>query len=59
MKKYATEILSFVLLAAGLVMRSSCPDVFRAEWVEMVYFLAAFLPVGIPVLREAAEYILK
>ena len=59
MKKYAPEILSFVLLAAGLVMRSSCPDVFRAEWVEMVYFLAAFLPVGIPVLREAAEYILK
>ena len=55
MKRYVAEFVSFVLLVGGIILRAEDVGAFQSSWVQMVYFLVAFLPVGIPVLREAWE----
>ena len=57
MKKYIPEILSFVLLALGIWLRSHATDLFPFQGAELLYFLIAFLPVGVPVVKEAWECI--
>ena len=57
MKKYISEILSFVLLALGIWLRSHATDLFPFQGAELLYFLIAFLPVGVPVVKEAWECI--
>ena len=55
MKRYVAEFVSFVLLVGGIILRAEDVGAFQSSWVQMVYFLVAFLPVGVPVLREAWE----
>ena len=55
MKKYTAEIISFVLLIGGMALRAGGFGAFQDSWVQLIYFLVAFLPVGIPVLKEAWE----
>lgn len=51
--------LSFVLLVAGLVLEHSGVAWFSVGGVELAWYLAAFLPVGLPVLHEALEKVLQ
>lgn len=55
MKKYSKEIISFLLLLAGIVMQSEGVEWFRASGVRLVWYAAAYLLVGWPVLKEAFE----
>ena len=59
MKRYVAEIISFVLLMGGIALRAEGIEAFRNTWVQSVYFLVAFLPVGMPVLKEAWECFCK
>jgi Cd2+/Zn2+-exporting ATPase len=47
-------VISAVLLLAGLCMEHTT-SLFSATYIALVYYLVAFLPVGIPVFREALE----
>lgn len=46
-------LTSFVLLGIGLFLRHSGTSWFAYAGIELVWFLVAFLPVGLPVLQEA------
>ena len=59
MRKYGIEIISFVLLAVGIVLGAADASWFHAGGVACVWFLAALLPVGLPVLRESWESLRK
>ena len=55
MKKYIPEIISFLLLAVGICLRATQAELFQSSLWQFCYFLVAFLPVGLPVLKEAGE----
>lgn len=59
MKQYAKEIVSFILLVGGIGMTWGNVVWFDEGYVRMVWYLVAFLPVGVPVLREAAGCLLE
>ena len=51
--------ISFVLLVIGLIGKYSGISWFAESWIEAIWFLVAFLPVGLPVMREAWEAALQ
>ena len=54
----ALPILSFILLVAGLISGHMGQSWFSPA-VKLVWYLAAFLPVGLPVMREALHKTLQ
>lgn len=57
-KAFVAPAISFVMLAAGLLMGHVGVEPFESEGiVELIWYVAAFLPVGLPVVKEAAERI--
>lgn len=54
----ALSILSFILLVAGLILGHTGQDWFSPA-VRLVWYLTAFLPVGLPVMREAYHEALR
>ena len=51
--------VSFVLLVIGLIGKYSGISWLAESWIEAIWFLVAFLPVGLPVMREAWEAALR
>ncbi|MDD2953341.1 MAG: heavy metal translocating P-type ATPase [Parabacteroides sp.] len=51
--------VSFILLVIGLIGKYSGISWFAESWIEVVWFLAAFMPVGLPVMREVWEAALR
>lgn len=51
----ARIVLSSVLLVTGMVLNHLHQDWFMRPAINLAWFLAAFLPVGLPVVREAIE----
>lgn len=47
--------ISFVLLMAGIIGSAAGVAFFADRWLSLAWYLAAYLPVGIPVLKEAWE----
>lgn len=47
--------LSFILLAGGIIMNALDSALFHERYVALVWYILAYLPVGIPVMREAWE----
>jgi Cd2+/Zn2+-exporting ATPase len=45
-------IISAILLLVGIILQH-CSSLLDAQWISVVYYLVAFLPVGVPVFREA------
>ncbi len=56
-KTYGLPLLSFAMLATGIILHIAGVRFFRAEGVELLWYTLAYLPVGIPVWREAWESI--
>lgn len=52
-------VISFVMLVAGLVMDHAGWELFLWPAVRSVWYILAFLPVGIPVIREAWEAVCR
>jgi Cd2+/Zn2+-exporting ATPase len=56
---FLPAILSFVLLCTGVVMDNWIAQTWFTDWVRTMWYIAAYIPVGIPVLRDAAKSILR
>jgi len=51
--------ISFVILMSGLMMDYLLPQPWFTDWVRILWYTAAYIPVGWPVLREALESIMN
>ncbi|TYP94441.1 Cd2+/Zn2+-exporting ATPase [Sphingobacterium allocomposti] len=58
-KMFLPAIISLVLLLAGIAMDNWFPQAWFTDWVRIVWYVAAYIPVGLPVLKEAVESIGK
>ena len=59
MKQYVKEIVSFILLVGGIGMTWGNATWFGEGHVRAMWYAVAFLPVGLPVLREAVGCLWK
>ena len=59
MKKYSAELISLILLLGGIILAWNDVVWFRSDIFRLIWYLVAFVPVGIPVLLEAVECISK
>ncbi|MCE7923053.1 MAG: cadmium-translocating P-type ATPase [Haliscomenobacteraceae bacterium CHB4] len=58
-REYLPAIASFVLLLGGIAMDEYIQPRFFKGWLRLVWYLAAYLPVGLPVLKEAVPAVGK
>ena len=58
-KLFLPSIISFVLLIIGIGFDNYIPQDWFTVYVRIVWYAIAYLPVGLPVLREAYESIVK
>ncbi|MDI9878550.1 heavy metal translocating P-type ATPase [Flectobacillus longus] len=56
---FLPAIISFILLGIGLTLDNWIQPVWFTGWTRMVLYLIAYIPVGLPVMKEAWESILK
>ncbi len=59
LKDYWKISLSALLLFSGIIMNASEVPFFQQKYVSLCWYLLAYLPVGLPVLKEAWESICK
>ncbi len=55
LQEYGNILLSALLLAAGLIMNALETACFQGNAIRFAWYAIAYLPVGMPVLREAWE----
>lgn len=58
-KMFLPAIISLALLLAGIAMDNWFPQTWFTDWVRIIWYVVAYAPVGLPVLKEAAESIRK
>lgn len=58
-KVYLPAGISFVLLLSGLVLDNLLPNTFFEGYVRLAWYIIAYLPVGLPVLKESTELCLQ
>lgn len=56
---FLPAIISFVILLLGIAFGNYIKPTWFKGWVRLVWFLAAYIPVGLPVLKDAYKSILK
>ena len=56
---FLPAIVSLVILLIGIVLDNFFPQEWFQDWVRIVWYAVAYLPVGLPVLKEAYESIAK
>jgi len=56
---FLPAIISLVLLLLGVALDNYIPTEWFKGWVRILWYGAAYIPVGIPVLKEAFESITK
>jgi len=56
---FLPAIVSLVILLIGIVLDKFFPQEWFQGWVRIVWYAVAYLPVGLPVLKEAYESIAK
>lgn len=59
-KTYIPAIISFVMLISGIAMDYfDSPELFQNPYIRLGWYIMAYLPVGLPVMKEAGEAISK
>lgn len=58
-KMFLPAIISLALLLAGIAMDNGFPQTWFTDWVRIIWYVVAYAPVGLPVLKEAVESIRK
>jgi Cd2+/Zn2+-exporting ATPase len=58
-REYLPAIISFVLLLAGIALENWLKADWFTGWIRLVWYSAAYIPVGLPVLKEAFGAISK
>ena len=56
---FLPAIISFVILLLGIAFDNYIKPAWFTDWVRLVWFLAAYIPVGFPVLKDAYKSIIK
>ena len=56
---YIRAGISFTLLIAGIIISATDMAWFENKWVQLAWYLIAYIPVGVPVMIEAWEAIRK
>ncbi|PJJ64211.1 heavy metal translocating P-type ATPase [Chryseobacterium geocarposphaerae] len=56
---FLPAIISFVLLLVGIALDNYIKQDWFVGWIRLVWYLVAYIPVGLPVLKEAYESITK
>lgn len=56
---FLPAIISFALLLLGIAFDNYIKPAWFTGWVRLVWFLAAYIPVGFPVLKDAYKSIIK
>ncbi len=59
MRLFLPAIISFLLLLIAILIDNFFPQDWFYGWIRIVWYVAAYLPVGFPVIKEAWESILK
>ena len=58
-RAYLPAIISLTFLIGGITIDKLVPQFFAAEWQRLAWYLAAYLPVGLPVVVKAIKVIVK
>jgi Cd2+/Zn2+-exporting ATPase len=58
-KMFLPSIISLILLLTAIAFDNYFPQAWFVGWVRFAWFCVAYIPVGLPVLKEAFESILK
>ena len=58
-KQYLPAIISFVILLIGIASDNYFKPAFFTGYIRLAWYAIAYLPVGLPVIKEAWEAILK
>lgn len=58
-KIYLPSIISFALLALALITEHLIKAEFFTDWIRALWYLAAYFPVGLPVLKSAWKNLLN
>lgn len=58
-RMFLLPIISVVLLLSAIIFDNYLPLAFFKGWVRTVWYIAAYLLVGLPVLRDAAKSIVR
>jgi Cd2+/Zn2+-exporting ATPase len=56
---FLPAVIAFCLLVVGIVIDNYFPQTWFVGWVRVAWFVVAYIPVGLPVLKEAFESIRK
>ena len=56
---FLPAIISFAILLLGIAFDNYIKPTWFTGWVRLVWFLAAYIPVGLPVLKDAYKSIIK
>ena len=54
-QEYWKAGLSFILLISGIIMNALDFSFFYKEYIALIWYIVAYLPVGLPVMKEAWE----
>ena len=58
-REYQPAIISFVLLITGIVLDNFIQPIFFTEYIRLAWYVAAYIPVGFPVMKDAVKSISK
>lgn len=58
-KEYLPAIISFVLLVTGLVFDYFIKPQFFQGYIRLIWYIVAYIPVGVPVMKDAVKSISK
>ena len=58
-REYLPAVTSFALLIAGIVLDNFIKANFFTGYIRFVWFVAAYIPVGLPVMKDAIKSISK
>lgn len=58
-KEYLPAIISFIVLMSGIVLDNFVKPEFFKNYVRLIWYIVAYIPVGIPVIKDAVNSIAK
>ncbi len=58
-KEYLPAIISFIVLMSGIVLDNFVQTEFFKNYVRLIWYIVAYIPVGVPVIKDAVNSIAK
>ncbi|HRP36318.1 MAG TPA: heavy metal translocating P-type ATPase [Candidatus Dojkabacteria bacterium] len=58
-KMFLPAIISFLVLMAGIIMDNWFTQTWFTDWIRIVWYVTAYIPVGFPVIKDAVQSIGK